>query len=160
MTTIKDFEHTLRTAELPLPNGHAVTARELVYADDRAIEDAHPKPLAPMVRNANAGSNAPKVADAGDPGFVLAHAEWFDRLEIMRLAVAIDYRPEGRGPWDRLAGREDRAAWLHAAVDELGGRLSMADIDRMRNGMANIGRDALEDTGLGNSGAGSSPADG
>lgn len=155
---ISDFAGCLKTVELTLPNGAKVTARELSAADDRAIRDAMPPPLPPMVKDPGKGSAAPKVPQTTDPAYVSAFNEWFSRRSVVRLAAAMGWENRSGRAWDRTAPAEIRAAWCAEAVSELSAAMSVDDLNRLYEAYTAAADGEDDGVGLGNSGSGSDQA--
>jgi hypothetical protein len=152
------FSKYLRTTTLRLNDGREVAAVELSGADEAAIREAMPPPRPPMVKDPTKGSNAPRVADDTDAGYVAAFDAWYGRRSVVRLAAAVGWEPEGHAAWDRDAPVEIRAAWCSRAHAEVTACMSEAEIVRLCRAYRDFVEDAAEGVGLGNSGAGESPA--
>lgn len=152
------FEKYLRTATLRLNDGREVAAAELSGADESAIREAMPPPRPPLIQDPKKGSAAPKISNDEDPAYLAAFDAWYGRRSVVRLAAAVGWEPEGHGRWDRHASAEVRRAWCEQAYTEVTACLGEAEIVRLCRAYRDFVEDAAEGVGLGNSGAGASPA--
>lgn len=152
---LSDFANRLSTASITLPSGKAHDLRALTVAEERAVERHLPRPTPPMKKDPNKGSLS-QIPDETNPAYQAEFDAWYERVSVMRLAVALGYRPNGQTGF-RETPESHQQRWLNLAHDELVAEVSMAwlrDAVKALQGLS-LGR-ALEEAGPGNSGT--SPA--
>jgi len=136
---------------LVLPSGDRVELRTVSMRDERVCERHHPKPTPPKVHAPRSGSKAPKIVDREDPGYLDAFSDWFDEHELLKLAMAIDYQPEGSVAFTKLIG-EQITPWIAATLNELSGVLSPAWIAKANSQIETASlAELIDEAGLGNS---------
>lgn len=126
--------------------GRPVELRLTSALTQARLESAMPRPRAPMIQDPNRGSLAPRISDENDPEYVAAMEERDWKMQIAEVAIAMDFAvgdvPEGvPHRWHLCETSGERRQWAEAAVSNLGGELTRAEIG---TALAEMGRSIMK----------------
>ena len=145
-----------RPLMVDMPDGTRAPLRPLSLDTEISIDLAFDRPAAPMIKDPNAGSKAPKIENTDDPGYQKAVVQDYYTRIMARAAVGLDLKIEMTAGGELIGfdeiGPEDQKRWLIAAVASLGPLVSRDWLRMIDNAFDTLALPGMiAGAGLGNS---------